>query len=152
MVVHFDAFYFDLRRYTLSDRRHNSKLTSADCWKATGKESQVKSRSNSLPRTRRPTYGRQPGAGEKESAMRLRVVRGRMRDLIRLRRGLLRHGRLKDLDKVLLHLGRLKERYQQAWRYVKINLENLRLSWRWNRDELRLGPSAATEPICCAPI
>ena len=63
-----------------------------------------------------------------------------MRDLIRLRR-LLRHGRLKDPDKVLLHLGRLKERYQQAWRYVKINLEDLRLSWRWNRDELRLATS-----------
>lgn len=77
---------------------------------------------------------------QKESAMRLRVVRGLMRDLIRLRR-LLRHGRLKDPDKVLLHLGRLKERYQQAWRYVKINLEDLRLSWRWNRDELRLAAS-----------
>ena len=63
-----------------------------------------------------------------------------MRDLIRLRR-LLRHGRLKDPAKVLLHLGRLKERYQQAWRYVKINLEDLRLSWRWNRDELRLAAS-----------
>lgn len=76
----------------------------------------------------------------KESAMRLRVVRGLMRDLIRLRR-LLRHGRLKDPDKVLLHLGRLKERYHRAWRYVKINLENLHLSWRWNRDELRLAAS-----------
>ena len=55
---------------------------------------------------------------QKESAMRSRVVRGLMRDLIRLR-GLLRHGRLKDPAKALLHLGRLKERYRQAWRYVK---------------------------------
>jgi transposase len=77
---------------------------------------------------------------QKESAMRLRVVRGLMRDLIRLRR-LLRHGRLKDPDKVLLHLGRLKERYQQAWRYLKISFGDLRLSWRWNRDELRLAAS-----------
>jgi transposase len=83
---------------------------------------------------------RSQARAQKESAMRLRVVHGLMRDLIRLRR-LLRHGRLKDPDKVLLHLGRLKERYQQAWRYVKINLEDLRLSWRWNRDELRLAAS-----------
>jgi hypothetical protein len=67
---------------------------------------------------------------QKESAMRSRVVRGLMRDLVRLRR-LLRHGRLKDPDKVLLHLGRLKERYQQAWRYVKISVEDLR--WRVRR-------------------
>jgi transposase len=77
---------------------------------------------------------------QKESAMRLRVVRALMRDLIRLRR-LLRHGRLKDPAKVLLQVGRLKERYQQAWRYVKISVEDLRLSWRWNRQELRLAAS-----------
>jgi hypothetical protein len=69
--------------------------------------------------------------------MRLRIVRGLMRGLIRLRR-LLRNGRLKDPAKVLLHLGRLKERYHQASRYVKVNFEDLRLSWRWNRDELHL--------------
>jgi hypothetical protein len=77
---------------------------------------------------------------QKENAMRLRVVRGLMRDLIRLRR-LLRHGRLKDRAKVLLPLGRPKERYQQAWRYVKISLEDLGLSWQWDRDELRLAAS-----------
>jgi hypothetical protein len=77
---------------------------------------------------------------QKESAMRWRVVRGLMRDLIRLRR-LLRHGRLKDPGKVLLHLGRLKERYRQAWRYVKISVEDLCLSWRWDRDALRLAAS-----------
>jgi transposase len=77
---------------------------------------------------------------QKESAMRSRVVRGLMRDLIRLRR-LLRHGRLKDPDKVLLHLGRLKERYQQAWRYLKISIEHLRLHWRWDREALRLAAS-----------
>ena len=61
--------------------------------------------------------------------MRSRVVRGLMRDLIRLCR-LLRHGRLKDPAKVLLHLGRLKERYQQAWRYIKIELQELQLGER----------------------
>ena len=77
---------------------------------------------------------------QKESAMRSRVVRGLMRDLIRLRR-LLRHGRLKDPAKVLLHLGRLKERYRQAWRYVKISIQDLCLRWRWDRDALRLAAS-----------
>jgi hypothetical protein len=77
---------------------------------------------------------------QKESAMRSRVVRGLMRDLIRLRR-LLRHGRLKDPAKALLHLGRLKERYRQAWRYVKISIQDLCLSWRWDRDALWLAAS-----------
>ena len=77
---------------------------------------------------------------QKESAMRSRVVRGLMRDLIRLRR-LLRHGRLKDPEKVLLQLGRLKERHQQAWRYIKISIEHLRLHWRWDREGLRLAAS-----------
>ena len=43
--------------------------------------------------------------------------------------------------KVLLHLGRLKERYRQAWQYVKISVEDLCLSWRWDRDALRLAAS-----------
>ena len=77
---------------------------------------------------------------QKESAMRSRVVRGLMRDLIRLRR-LLRNGRLKDPEKVLLQLGRLKERHQQAWRYIKISIEHLRLHWRWDREGLRLAAS-----------
>jgi transposase len=77
---------------------------------------------------------------QKESAIRSRVVRGLMRDLIGVRR-LLRHGRLKDPAKALLHLGRLKERYQQAWRYVKIELQELRLSWQWDRHGLRLAAS-----------
>jgi transposase len=77
---------------------------------------------------------------QKESAMRFRVVRALMRDLIRLRR-LLRHGRLKDPEKVLLQLGRLKERHQQAWRYLKISIEELRLHWRWDREGLRLAAS-----------
>ena len=51
------------------------------------------------------------------------------------------HGRLKDPAKALLHLGRLKERYRQAWRYVKISIQDLCLSWRWDRDALRLAAS-----------
>jgi len=29
----------------------------------------------------------------------------------------------------------------QAWRYVKISVEDLCLSWRWDRDALRLAAS-----------
>ena len=34
-----------------------------------------------------------------------------------------------------------KERYHQAWRYVKISLQDLRLSWQWDRHALRLAAS-----------
>ncbi len=77
---------------------------------------------------------------QKEKAMRVRVVRGLMRDLIGLRR-LIRNGRLKDPDKVLLRLGGLAERYPQAWRYVEIKVEGLVLRWRWDREALRLAQS-----------
>ena len=77
---------------------------------------------------------------QKEGAMRSRVVRGLMRDLIKLRR-LLRHGRLKDPDKLLLRVGALQERYPQARRYLKITVEALNLRWQWDRAALRLAQS-----------
>jgi transposase len=72
---------------------------------------------------------------QKERAMRLRVIRGLMRDLIRLRRSI-RDGRIKDTDKLLMRLGSLSERYPQAWRYVKIRHEELPLRWQWDRQAL----------------
>jgi transposase len=95
-----------------------------------------------IPQDNNETYvlARSRSRAQKESAIRSRFVRGLMRDLIRLRRAL-RHGRLKDPAKVLLHLGRLKERYHQAWSYLKISLQDLRLSWRWDRQALRLAAS-----------
>jgi transposase len=77
---------------------------------------------------------------QKEGAMRLRVIRGLMRDLIRLRR-LIRHGRLKDPDKVLMRVGALAERYPQARRYVEITVEGLAIRWKWDRNALRLAAS-----------
>ena len=71
----------------------------------------------------------------------------RLADVRDRRTGVVRHarddlsGRLKDPDKVLLQLGRLKERYRKAWGYVKISFEDLRLSWRWDRHALRLAAS-----------
>jgi transposase len=41
--------------YLVGTPARSSKLTSADCWRAIGKKSPAKSRSNSLPRIKRPT-------------------------------------------------------------------------------------------------
>ena len=116
---------------------HERRLLEGD-WQSITAEVQVQL----IAQDNNETYvlARSRTRAQKESAMRSRVVRGLMRDLIRLRR-LLRHGRLKDPAKVLLHLGRLKERYQQAWRYVKNELQELRLSWQWDRHALRLAAS-----------
>lgn len=72
---------------------------------------------------------------QKEAAVRRRVVRGLMRDLVRLRRSL-RHGQLTDPEKLRHRLGWLHERWPSAWRYVKLEVEELRLRWRWDRDAL----------------
>lgn len=74
---------------------------------------------------------------EKEKAIRWRVIRGLMGDLIKLRRGL-RQGRIKDPAALERRLGRLEERYPQAHAYVEIGVEGLRLTWRWDRQKLKL--------------
>ena len=71
----------------------------------------------------------------KEQAMRTRIVRGLMRDLIRLRRSWWR-GRV-TADRVWMRLGRLEERHGRARHYVQINFDGQRLSWRWDRERLR---------------
>lgn len=73
---------------------------------------------------------------QKEQAMRTRVVRGLMRDLIRLRRAW-RLGQLVSPAKVEHRLGRLHERYPLAWRYARVRWDGQRLSWRWDREALR---------------
>jgi transposase len=74
---------------------------------------------------------------KKEAAMRWRQVRGLMRDLIRLRRSI-RKGTLVHPDKVLMRLGRLSERWPRGWRYVAADWKEGRLTWRWDRQALRL--------------
>ena len=73
----------------------------------------------------------------KEQAMRWRQVRGLMRDLLCLRRSI-RHGLIKDPDKILMRVGRLAERWARAWAYLTVKWEAGRLSWRWDREALRL--------------
>ena len=74
---------------------------------------------------------------KKEEAMRWRQVRGLMRDLVCLRRGI-RRGTIKDPDKILMRVGRLSERWSRGWGYVTVNWEAKRLSWKWDREALRL--------------
>jgi transposase len=74
---------------------------------------------------------------EKEKAMRWRVIRGLMGDLIRLRRSL-RNGRIKDPMILERRLGRLQERHPKAHVYVQIEVKDLQLSWKWNREKLKL--------------
>lgn len=74
---------------------------------------------------------------KKEEAMRWRQMRGLMRDLVCLRRSL-RHGTLKDPDKVLMRIGRLSERWPRGWAYVAVKWQEGRLSWEWDREALRL--------------
>jgi transposase len=74
---------------------------------------------------------------KKEEAMRWRQIRGLMRDLLRLRRGV-RNGTLVDSAKVLMRLGRLSERWPRAWRYVASEWKDGQLTWQWDRQALRL--------------
>ena len=74
---------------------------------------------------------------KKEEAMRWRQIRGLMRDLVKLRRWICR-GTLVAPDKVLMRLGRLSERWPRAWHYVSAEWKERKLSWRWDRQALRL--------------
>ena len=73
---------------------------------------------------------------EKEKAMRWRVIRGLMGDLIKLRRSL-RNGRIKNPAVLERRLGRLEERHPQAHAYVQIEVEELSLRWKWDREKLK---------------
>jgi transposase len=74
---------------------------------------------------------------QKEEAMRWRQIRGLMRDLVKLRRSI-RRRTMVNSDKVLMRLGRLSERWSRGWRYVTVQWEEGKLSWRWDRQALRL--------------
>jgi transposase len=73
----------------------------------------------------------------KEKAMRDRELRGLIKDLMRLKRALLR-GALRDTAKVYRRMGRLEERWPRAWAYVQLELKGCQLLVRWDRPRLRL--------------
>lgn len=75
----------------------------------------------------------------KERAMRRRQTHGLREDLRKLARRVL-SGRLKQRDKIVEHVGRLKGRYPKAARLVSIHIsreEPVSLSWQWRVDQLR---------------
>jgi len=74
---------------------------------------------------------------EKEAAMRRRVVLGLMRALVKVRRQL-RRRRIKKETRLQRIVGRLQERYAVIWKYARVEVAGLKLSWDWDREQLRL--------------
>lgn len=74
---------------------------------------------------------------EKEKAMRNRLLKGLTNELVGLRRSI-RNAKLCDPEKIKHRLGRLHERYRQAWKYVAVDFRDGKLSWQWDRAQVRL--------------
>jgi transposase len=74
---------------------------------------------------------------ERERTLRLRALHGLRNDLRKLSKNV-RTGRLRKRDLILLRLGRLEERWPNAWPYLKkVELTDSELVWRWDRKKLR---------------
>jgi len=74
---------------------------------------------------------------ERERTIRLRALHGLRNDLGKLSKQV-RTGRLRKRDLILLRLGRLEERWPNAWAYLKkVELTDAELIWRWDRKKLR---------------
>ena len=74
---------------------------------------------------------------EQERSIRLRALHGLRQDLRALSKRV-RTGRLRQRDLILLRLGRLEERWPNAWAYLKkVELTDTELIWRWDRKKLR---------------
>jgi hypothetical protein len=74
---------------------------------------------------------------EQERSIRLRALHGLRKDLKALSKRV-RTGRLRQRDLILLRLGRLEERWPNAWAYLKkVELTDTELVWRWDRKKLR---------------
>jgi transposase len=75
----------------------------------------------------------------KERAIRRRQRRGLAEDLKKLA-ALIDAGKLKNRDKILERIGRLKERYPKARLFVKINVtakKHAKLEWLWDREKYK---------------
>ena len=74
---------------------------------------------------------------DRERTLRLRALHGLRNDLRKLSKQV-RSGRLRKRDLILLRLGRLEERWPNAWPYLKkVELTDAELVWRWERKKLR---------------
>src|SRR5512142_1395972 len=80
---------------------------------------------------------------QKERAIRRRQRRGLARGLKKLRKRI-EDGRLKNRDKILESLGRLKGRFPKARPFVTITVaesDPATLSWTWDRTKFRAAPA-----------
>ncbi|MEY2929875.1 MAG: hypothetical protein RL033_624 [Pseudomonadota bacterium] len=80
---------------------------------------------------------RSSGRVQKEQAMRRRVLKSCVRDLIKLKRSVAR-GRLKDAKTIERKIAHLEERHRPMWRYLKhcrYDEAGKRLEWEWNREK-----------------
>ncbi len=94
---------------------------------------------------------------QKERAIRRRQLLGCHRDVKKLA-ARVSAGRLRDADKVLERVGRLRERWPTASRFLHVEVARdddqraTEVRWRWDRQRLRGWRWLATEPICCSAI
>jgi transposase len=116
--------------------QHDQRLARTDDWQKVNQEVEVQLIRDEDKGSEKYILARSATRAQKERAMRMRAVRGLMRQLVRLRKSL-RHGRLKDRDKLLLRIGQLKARFVSAWKYVRVKAEGLTLRWTWNKATLR---------------
>ena len=80
---------------------------------------------------------RSQGRVQKEQAMRRRVLKACVRDLIKLKRSIAR-GSLKDPKLIERRIAHLEERHRPMWRFLKhccYDESNQRLEWEWNRQK-----------------
>lgn len=80
---------------------------------------------------------RSQGRVQKEQAMRRRVLQACVRDLIKLKRSVVR-GSLKDSKLIERRIAHLEERHRPMWRFLKhcrYDESNKRIHWEWNRQK-----------------
>ena len=82
---------------------------------------------------------RSQGRVQKEHAMRRRVLKACVRDLIKLKRSVAR-GSIKDSKLIERRIAHLEERHRPMWRFLKHcrhDEKHQRLEWEWNREKWR---------------
>lgn len=80
---------------------------------------------------------RSQGRIQKEQAMRRRVLKKLVRDLIKLSRQITK-GRLRKESSIQRRIAHLEERHRPMWRFLKhCTYRHGRLDWEWDRDKWR---------------
>ncbi|HEY2572755.1 MAG TPA: IS1634 family transposase [Verrucomicrobiaceae bacterium] len=110
-----------------------SKLTEKD-WQKAAPEVEVKLCPNDQDLY---VLCRSQGRVQKEQAMRRRLLKNLVRDLIKLRRSVAR-GRLTEIKTIERRIAHLEERHRPLWRFLtqcRYNEIEKRIEWEWNREK-----------------